>query len=93
MKRFAQILNDRAHWIFEAEEKPEFAPDIVLIDITDNPDVQEGWDYDAKTGVFTNPVYPEPIDPVVPEPSIEEQILAENQYQTALLEMNMMGAM
>lgn len=90
MKKYAQILHNKAHWIFEAEEKPDFAPDNVLIDITDNPDVQEGWDYNSDTGEFTVPVIPEPIEPM---PSIEEQILIENQYQTALLEMNMMGAM
>ncbi len=31
--------------------------------------------------------------PIVTMPSIEEQILAETQYQTALFEMNMMGGM
>lgn len=29
--------------------------------------------------------------PDEPQPTIEEQILAENQYQTALLELSMMG--
>ena len=55
MKRFAQIEYGKAHWVFEAEEKPEFAPNIVLIDITDRPEVQEGWSYDAATGTFTEP--------------------------------------
>lgn len=32
-----------------------------------------------------------PIEPVPVESSIEEQILAENQYQTALLEMQTLG--
>ncbi|MCG3089119.1 hypothetical protein [Sporosarcina cyprini] len=90
MKKFAQVLHNKAHWIFEAEEKPEFATNIILVDITNYPVVQEGYDYDAKTGIFTKPVYD---DSIIPDPSIEEQILAENQYQTALLEMNMMGAM
>lgn len=36
------------------EEKPEFAPDIVLVEITDrNPQPQEGWDY--KDGEFIEP--------------------------------------
>lgn len=87
MKKFAQILHNKAHWIFEAEEKPEYAPDIVLVDITDKLDIQEGWDYDSETGVFTEPVRPEPIEV---EPSIEEKILYENQYQTTLLEMGIM---
>ena len=37
--RFAQILHNKAQWIFEAEEKPEFAPDILLVDITGNVEV------------------------------------------------------
>jgi len=55
MKRFAQIERNKAHWVFEAEEKPEFAPNIVLVDITDRPEIQEGWSYDAATGTFTEP--------------------------------------
>lgn len=39
----------------------------------------------------TVPVQSEPIESIVPEPTIEEQILAETNYQTALLEMNIMG--
>jgi len=52
MKRFAQIEHDRAHWIFEAEEKPEFAPNIVLVDITGHPEIEEGWVYNKQTGEF-----------------------------------------
>ncbi|MFJ7662037.1 hypothetical protein ACIQXW_06505 [Lysinibacillus sp. NPDC097162] len=69
--RFAQVLNDKAHWIFEADEKPEFAPNIILVDITSKPDVQEGWDFNSETGEFTAPIIPEPI-PVEPQPTLEE---------------------
>lgn len=54
MKTFAQILHNRVHWIFEAEEKPEFAPNIVLVEITDlknKPRV--GWRYEETTGQFS----------------------------------------
>lgn len=34
-----------------------------------------------------------PIEPIEPQATIQEQILAENQYQTALLEMQMLGGM
>jgi hypothetical protein len=69
--RIAQILHGKAHWIFEAPEIPNWPPDpqgnpIVLVDISDKPDVQEGWDYNADTGGFTSPVIPEP-DPQGPE--------------------------
>ncbi|MEK3935915.1 hypothetical protein MKY41_11360 [Sporosarcina sp. FSL W7-1349] len=89
MKKFAQILYNKAHWIFEAEEKPEFAPNIVLVDITGNAEVQEGWDYDPETGVFTEPVFePEPMPgPIVPIEQIAEETLLETKYQTLLLEM------
>lgn len=59
MKKFAQILNGRAHWIFEFDdaeaEAPEFAPSIKLIDITDQvPMPQEGWTF--SDGAFVAPV-------------------------------------
>lgn len=90
--KFVQILYNKAHWIFEAEERPEFAANIVLVDITDKPEVQEGWDYNGKTGEFTAPSILEPL-PNDPQPTIEEKILAENQYQTMLLELNTLGGM
>ena len=64
--KFAQIVDDKVHWIFESEEKPVFAPYIILIDITDREDIEEGWTY--KDGEFTKPelapkeVVKEPID-------------------------------
>lgn len=65
--RIAQILYNKAHWIFEAEEIPEWPPDpqgnpIVLVDITGKPEVQEGWDYDKETGEFTEPEPQEPAN-------------------------------
>ncbi|VVE41525.1 hypothetical protein PCO31111_04198 [Pandoraea communis] len=47
MKTFAQILDGRLHWKFEAEELPEFAPDFEVIEITAlKPMPNEGdlWD-------------------------------------------------
>ena len=60
--RFAQILHNKVHWIFESEEQPEFAPNIMLVNITDNPEVQEGWDYDSLTNSFKAPVAEENVD-------------------------------
>ncbi|MBI4643100.1 MAG: hypothetical protein HY743_05080 [Deltaproteobacteria bacterium] len=51
MKTFIQLSEDgkRAHWKFEAEEKPEFAPDIVLIDVTGlDPQPEEHWIWDGQ---------------------------------------------
>ena len=59
MKKFAQLLYGKAHWVFEADVMPEFAPDIVLKDITDLvPQPEEGWNYDPTTDTFTAPVVP-----------------------------------
>ena len=71
MKKFVQIHQGLAWWIFHAEEKPEYAPDIIIIDITGRDEIQEGWDYNSKTGEFTAPIIPEPT-PIEPQPTIEE---------------------
>lgn len=91
--KFAQILYDKAHWIFEADEKPEFAPNIILVDITERDDIQEGWDYNSETGEFTAPVIPDPT-PVEPTPTVEEmqaQTLINTEYLIAMNEMGIEG--
>lgn len=87
MKKFTQILDNKAHWVFEAEEKPEFAPNIVLIEITNlDKQPQEGWIYEEETNTFREPTEKD-NQPIVLQPTIEQQILYETQYQTTLLEM------
>lgn len=91
--KFAQILYDKAHWIFEADEKPEFAPNIVLVDITSKPDVKEGWDYNRETGEFTTPIIPEPA-PIEPQPTVEEmqaQTLLNTEYLVSRSELGLGG--
>lgn len=51
-------------------------------------EVALGSSYNRETGEFTAPTIHEPIEP---QPTIEEKILAENQYQTMLLELNSTG--
>ena len=73
--RLVLILNNMAHWVFEAEEIPTFPPmpdgEIPLIvDITNMPEVQEGWLYDASTDTFTKPPPPEPGETPEPMPDI-----------------------
>jgi len=65
--RFAMILSNRAHWIFEQDIIPDFPPDpdgnpMVVIDITDNPEVQEGWIFDPKSETFSEPEYIPPVE-------------------------------
>lgn len=88
MKKFVQILYGKAHWIFEAETKPEFSDEIVLIDITDDTTgIVEGWDYDSDTGLLTEPVpWVPPVDDTPTQQDVSEEILLETKYQTALLE-------
>ena len=59
--RVAQILYDKAHWIFATDEtmeelKARFASDIVFADITNHTGIQEGWNYSSETGEFSEPV-------------------------------------
>lgn len=61
--RFAQILNGQAHWVFEAEQKPEFAPNIVLVEA--GPEVQEGWLWDGE--VFSPPQGSAPAEQTLEE--------------------------
>jgi len=56
--RYAQILHDKAHWIFESEETlaqlyERFTSDMVFVDITNLTEVREGWQYDGEA--FINP--------------------------------------
>lgn len=87
--KFAQILYGKAHWIFEAKEKPEYAPNIVVVDITGQDHIQEGWDFNEITGEFTPPE-PQPIpEPKASLEEITEETLLETKYQTFILEMMM----
>jgi hypothetical protein len=85
IKKFAQIYNGKAHWVFEAEEKPEFSPDIILVEITGRDDIQEGWDYNSETGEFTEP-QPIPAEPQEVPPTEFEILEAKVDYLTMLVE-------
>jgi hypothetical protein len=66
--KYAQILCNKVHWIFEADAAPEFSPDIVLVDITSlAPQPQEGWLYDDVNDLFTEPE-PGPLPSVDTKP-------------------------
>lgn len=88
MKRFVQIIKNKAHWIFEAEERPPYPNNVVIKEITGNSEVQEGWDYNDKTGEFTAPVVP---DSVEPQPTLEEmqtQTLLNTEYLVVMSELS-----
>lgn len=57
MGKYAQILNGKTHWIFERNDvDPTKWENIKVVDITDKPEVQEGWNYDEATGTFSEPL-------------------------------------
>ena len=73
MYKYAQIFNNKVHWIMEDEMtlddlyKNKFCKDHVqFVDITGREDIEEGCDYDGTT--FS--------PPVVPVPTIEEKLIA-----------------
>ena len=77
--RVAQILNGRAHWIFETEDMSGWPPypdgtEPVLLDVSQQPEVKEGWLY--QDGHFVPPLVVEP-EAADPTPTLVE--LAENQ--------------
>jgi len=71
--KFCQIENNKAHWIFEASIKPDFAPNIVIKDITGNTEIKEGWDYNSVTGVFSAPIIIPEVIPII-QPSNQDVI-------------------
>ena len=87
MKRFAQIIDNKVFYIYIEESRPPFPEDILLIDVTDKPEVQQGWDYDIKTGEFTVPTIPEPtpIEPQIDE--IQAKILINTETLLAMKEL------
>lgn len=54
--KYAQIQDNRVHWIFESEETPDFAPYIQIVNLEGHDEVQEGWDY--IDGVFSEHIIP-----------------------------------
>lgn len=51
---YAQILDDRVHWIFSGDQLPEWHDDLHVLDITDaDPQPQEGWL--VRDGGFVDP--------------------------------------
>lgn len=76
--RFAQILHGKIHWIFEADSKPQFAPNIQIIDITNfDPQPEEGWDWDPIGGKATPPPKPDPMPEIRAR---RNQLLAESDW-------------
>lgn len=81
-------LNDENIVIGISELSGEVIADNMIL--INDLDVELGSTYNRETGEFTPP---EPKPEPEPQPTIEEKILAENQYQTMLLELTTLGGM
>ena len=51
--RYAQIFRERVHGVYEYDPLPEFAPNIVMIELPEGSPVAAGWRYDGA--VFSEP--------------------------------------
>lgn len=79
--RYAQIVAGRVHGVFEYDPLPEFAPEIVMIELPEGFPAQPGWRYEG--GEF---IAPEPLsDPVPPSVSMR-------QARHAMLQAGILGA-
>lgn len=56
MMKYAQIVNDQVHGVYEYDPLPEFAPNIVMIELPEGSPVQGGWLY--SDGTFAAPELP-----------------------------------
>lgn len=86
MFKYAQ-LNDQNIVVGISQLSGEVVADNLIL--INEAEVELGSIYEPVTKIFTPPK-PQPDDLT---PTIEEQILAENQYQTMLLELNSAGGM
>ena len=88
------MLHGKAHWIFESDEIPAFASKIKIVDITNFPHVQEGWEYDAGTGTFAKPQSIEyPSSPLIEQQmkSLEKRVQESENALVILMDMTLMG--
>lgn len=59
-KKFAQIYDNKVYSIFTSKKTPVFAPNIVLVEITNlDPQPEQGWIFDVGTQTFLPPIPPE----------------------------------
>lgn len=84
MFRYAQLKENNIVMAISDLFSEVTADNMILIN---DMNVELGSAYDADTHTFKPPT----VLPEEPQPTIEEKILAENQYQTMLLELNSVG--
>lgn len=88
MFRYAQLDSNNVVVAISNLGGEVIADNMILINDLE-VELELGSTYDRTTNTFTPPV----SVPVEPKPTIEQQILAELQYNTALTEMKALGGM
>ncbi|WKY44476.1 hypothetical protein Q5O14_18010 [Eubacteriaceae bacterium ES2] len=81
--KIAQLVDNVVHYIFEADEIPVFAPNIIMVDITNISDVEVGMLYDFETNTFS--VYTKTEDVVQPTNAELQALLAETQTNQIII--------
>ena len=62
--QYAQINKGKVHGVFEYDQLPEFAANIVMVPIDDrDPKPRTGWLYDSETDTFSEPPAPPEQEP------------------------------
>jgi len=65
MGRWAIIKDNKVHWIHSGNKLPVLGPTsngetLEIVDISERPEVQEGWVRDVETGTLSEPSPPAP---------------------------------
>lgn len=93
MKKFVQIVDNIAYWIFEAEELPPYPNVEDFLEITGLEEIEEGFLYNSETGEFTAPIITK-APPTESQPTVEEmqaQILLNVEYLVSRSELGLGG--
>lgn len=93
MKKFVQIVDNTAYWIFEAEELPPYPNVEDFLEITGREEIKEGFLYNSETGEFTAPVIAKtpPIESQLRIEEMQAQILLNVEYLVSRSELGLGG--
>lgn len=50
-RRYGEVREGRVVWVFNGAQLPEYNPAMTVVDLTDHPQVDEGWIVDGETFV------------------------------------------
>lgn len=90
--RIALLINNVVETIYKQDNFVGYSEPFEEIDITNySGAVEIGYIYHPESQTFIVGEVKTPAPELIPEPTIEEKILAENQYQTMLLELSTVG--